>query len=91
MSIPYILLIITIVGGLVGFVLLSFPSFNCEADAKKALSGAKKADRLDCNSWEGRIRPYSEDFVRKALRKHGYSNVEITHYWLRKSRIVVKL
>lgn len=87
MSIPAILLI----GSLIGFVLLSLHRPSYRDDVKRVLSGVKSADKLDCNSWEGRIRPYSEDFVRKSLSEHGYNNIEITHCWLRNSRIVVKL
>lgn len=132
MNIPDILLVTVIIGGLIGFVLLSLPSFSCRADAymsfrirnkwlkellrlerrrdkintcgdkrqltlhkfedaKKAIEGVEYAIRFDRDSWEGTIRPYSEDFVRKVLRKHGIHNVKVTHYEVDDSCIVVKL
>lgn len=132
MSIPAILLLIAVVGGLIGFVILSLPSFSCRADAymsyrihniwlreelrlkrrrykintgggkrkktlhkfedaEKAIDGVKHAIMFDRDSWEGSIRPYSESFVRKALRKHGIDDVDVTHYKEEDSHIVVKL
>lgn len=132
MDIPAILLLITIVGGLVGFVVILLPSFSCRADAymsyrihnswlkdelrlkrrcnkvntcgdkrqqtlhkfedaKEVVSGIETALSLGHDEWEGSIRPYSEDFVRKVLRKQGIDDVEITRYEKGNSYIVVKL